>query len=254
MLIGLLALSTVVHQAPPSVLEVSFSVRPVLGEPGRAPKLTVDVKNGGAKAVPFMRFSQDDCYAQMLLVAELETPAGKVAAAPNCAILSWPGVKGTLAPGAVDHRELSLSVLFPSVAWTKGRYRLDLSWSPHALAKQFPDYAQGASRSSLSGDTFVMATKLATVRVEPGKTVSLPDGARYRFDGHSHKMTKGDDESPLIVSSSFAPGPAGPLESSSVNVEPRGPRSFELSGRTFVLQAYEYGRSMELTYYGQLPP
>lgn len=241
--------------APPASLTSSlallarFSVKPRVGE--KPPVLTVTVTNRTAQAVPMVRFSDPRCVVQYLLDLKIRKPDGKPLALRSCAVLSWPGTDGTLGPQESERFTVPLAEL--AEKWPPGTYAIDVDWDPAAVNKARGVAVPGMIQSSLDATEFSVAKALAKVRVKRGETVTLPDGVRFTFSGHSHKDVGKDDSSPLVIGGKIATG-AGAAKSFYVNVHPETERLFDEGGRTFELVAYAYDEWMELRYFGKLAP
>ena len=239
-----------------AVLAISFTISPLLAEPGTAPKLHVRMENTTKNSLEVMRFESDACFAHFFLSLPLTLPDGTKPEPAGCPIRSWPGVKGTLAGGATDDRELDLSKIFPAVKWTRGRYALHPEWHPDELTSYFAGrYVLGASQTSLNAEHFDLLPSLGKVRLERGQEVTLPDGARLSFLAHGHKRTMvGGPSSPLIIHGAFAAPGKKALEPFEEHVQTEETRVFKLPGGfTFELGKYEYDGFMELSYFGPLP-
>ena len=92
----------------------------------------------------------------------------------------------------------------------------------------------------------------ATVTVKAGEEVTLPDDTRIRFDSHGHKRTMKGDRSPLIIHGAFAPEAGAALAEFEAQVDPPERMVFAIQGFSFVVNKYEYDRSMELVYFGRV--
>lgn len=237
-----------------AVLIVSFNISPTLKEPGAPPKLRVTMRNESDKPLEVMRFESDACFAQFFLELPLSLPDQTTPQPAGCPIRSWPGVKGTLAAGAEDVRDLDLAKIFPGVKWTKGRYRLPVKWNAKQLESYFDgQFAYGASQTSLNVQAFDLVNPLGQFRIERGKEVALPDGARFAFSAQGHKRTmEGGPPSPLIIHGGFAAPKAKALEPFEANVFTDESRLFKIGdGYTFEFVKHEYDGWMELVYFGK---
>jgi hypothetical protein len=248
------------HAPPPaskeSPLEVRLVVSPRLAAPGKPPTLDVTVTNQAPRALDVMRFPSDACFAHFFLELSLTLPDGTGAVAADCPIRRWPGNKASLAAGASETRRLALATIFPAVTWGPGRYHLEASWNPAGLAGYLGGaYAWGAEQQSRGDGHFTLAAPLGTVRVEKGKTVTLPDGARLTFAAHGHKRTlEGGPPSPLIIHGAFAAPKQPELKDFDYALHLEETRVFRLDGdATFELVDHAYDAWMELAYFGHLP-
>lgn len=239
-----------------AVLAISFTISPLLAEPGAAPKLQVRIENTTTNALEVMRFESDACFAHFFLSLPLTLPDGTKPEPAGCPIRSWPGVKGTLAAGAAEERELDLAKIYPSVKWTRGRYALHPEWHPEELTSYFGGhYVLGASQTSVNAEHFDLLAPVGKFRVERGHEVTLSDGARFSFVAHGHKRTMGGGpSSPLIIHGAFAAPGKKVLEPFEEHVQTEETRVFRLPGGfTFALGRYDYDGFMELSYFGPLP-
>jgi hypothetical protein len=236
-------------------INVTFNIVPPLKAPGTPPRLRVTIGHVGPKPIPLMRFQSDACFAHFFLELPLILPDGSKPQAASCPIRSWPGVKGTLAPNELETRELDLSQIFPSVKWGRGRYLLSPAWSSEQLESYFGgEYATESTTSSVNQPFFELAPSLGKVRIERGKEVTLPDGARLSFTAHGHKRTKeGGPASPLIIHGGFAAPKEKTLTTFETRVFPDERSVFTIGdGFTFELVKHEYDGWMELVYFGRL--
>ena len=84
------------------------------------------------------------------------------------------------------------------------------------------------------------------VRIERGRAVTLDDGHRLEFAGHSHKRVEADQSSPLIVSTRWSLPGFEPTDDT-VNLETSdGERSWRFRDRELTLLDWDYDRWMEL--------
>lgn len=235
-------------------LVVAFDISPTLKEPGAPPKLRVTMRNDTDKPLEVMRFESDACFAQFFLELPLTLPDQTTPPPAGCPIRSWPGVKGTLAAGAEESRELDLATIFPGVKWVRGRYRLPVKWNPKALEAYFGGkFVHDASQTSLNVQAFDLVNPLGKFRIERGKEIALPDGARFAFSAHGHKRTmEGGPPSPLIIHGGFAAPKGKALEPFEVQVFADESRVFSVGdGFTFELVKNEYDAWMDLVYFGK---
>ncbi len=237
-----------------ATVEISFSVSPLVATPGSPPRLVVEVKNVSKEPIAWMRFDSDACFAHFYLQVKVTGAAGEKEAAPPCAVKAWPGKPGELAPGKTERRELNLGALFPGLRWPQGSYLAEASWAPEPLEEyQAGKYAARAAGSSMVRGEFSLAPLVGSFRIVRGQTVTLPGGARFRFDGHGHKdVAAGGPSSPLIISGAFAAPGAKELEEFSSNIRVEEDRFFAVESYAFELGKYEYGRLMQLRCFGPL--
>ena len=237
------------------VLAITFVLSPQLKEPGAPPRLRVTMENTSDQKIEVMRFESDACFAHFFLSFPLTLPDGTKAEAAGCPIRSWPGVRGTLAKGASETRELDLGRIFPGVNWTRGKYALRVEWNPAELELYVGGkVAWRAKQSSLNVDHFTLMPALGKVRIERGQELTLFDGARLSFVAHGHKRTMvGGPESPLIIHGAFAAKGQKALTPFEVHVFADESRIFSLpDGFTFELVEQEYDGWMKLNYFGRL--
>lgn len=224
-------------------------VSPVVADPADPPVLQIEVRNVAGENLPFMRYSVV-CFARFYLSVSMSSPRGERLAP------AWPqdcpGAKGELGAGASEKVEVSLKELFPQLRWVPGRYGLDIFWDTRALAVSADaKFVHPARSLSINQPEFHIARRLAMVRVEKGKTVTLPDGAKLTFAGNSHKMVEsGGPASPLVVAGRFAP-PGAKASDFQRSVFMRDSRVFQVDGYRFALVAQEYDAWLELAYFGK---
>ncbi len=237
-------------------LNVGFALSHGIGP--KLPKLVVTMKNEGAAPVPLMRFGDDVCFAayQLSVRVEAESQGKELDELPDCPVLSFPGLAGALAPGAVEKRELDLGRLFPALKPSKGYYQVFAQWAPYAL-KGFGDggFVTKNANPVSSALKLVIASPLGKVRAVAKKPVTLSDGSRFTLLRHGHKDTMPDGPpSPLIIHGRFAaPGKTEAEVDAHIYLDES--RVFVLGGGfVFELGAYGYDEFMELTAYGWVPP
>ncbi len=244
---GVLAL---VMTAANPVVHVAFDLTPFVEDTG-APTLRVTVYNRSPKPVPFVTFEQDACFAHFYL--SLAVSRGSTPEAPTaCAVLSFPGVKTTMEPNGQFVRTLSFAKLYPGAKWPAASYPVKVEWNPSRLAAALgARFGVQAEQTSHNASAVVVVHAQSQFDVKRGETVTLPDGARFSFEGHSHKMTKGDSESPLMVSGRVTAPKATEAEAFTAYVFARQTRFFTVGPHLlFRLDDSVYGESMKLTYFG----
>lgn len=241
--------SSSASSSPALSFHVRFSLAPRVSE--KPPVLTVEVENREAHAVPFVRLPDPVCAAQYLLGLEIRQPDGTPLARKTCAVRKWPGADTRLAPRASERFTVPLSAL--ADAWPPGTYAIDVRWDPTAYNRARGGSVPRMMSSSLDATEFSIVKAPAPVRVKRGETVTLPDGVRFTFEGHSHKDVEKGDSSPLIVGGKLQAGaePARPFYAS---LYPERGRLFDVEGYTFELAGYAYDEWMELRYFGRLAP
>jgi len=230
-------------------LSVSFQPSHPIGP--TLPKLVVTLRNSGKEPLPMVRFESDACFAHFLVrvVVMAESQGRDYDEPAGCPVRSFPGVKGELAAGATEKRELDLGRLFPALKPLKGRYLLFAQWLPKDVEVPMPVNPQ-----SSAGMPFMVAQPLGKVRAAMKKPVELPGGGRFTLLSHGHKDMEGDAESPLMVHGRFAP-PGRPEADADASIYFSEGGLMELEGGwVFAVGAYEYGSFMELAAYGKVPP
>jgi hypothetical protein len=250
---------------PDPSLDVVFGFTQPLTVPGKPPKVWVKIVNMSDRPVPFIRFQSDKCFVQFYLHLTLHTPTGHEHTAASCAIRSWPGVKSTLAAQAVERRTMPLHELFPGVPWDEGEYSLEAVWGGGELAKLVGDEYLIPPRVVASGPpakTHGLGLRLRLVLKKPiqerflvkaGEEVVLPDGARYKLKGHTHKMTMNDPPvSPLITYGTFAAPGEKQAQDFLRHHLPDSPLFKIGQGYLFELADSDYGKSATLIYFGQV--
>lgn len=235
----------------PAAVSVVFNVQPLVGD--KPPVLTVTVRNPTSQAIPLTRFSDPRCFAHFTLELQLTRPDGRPVTLAPCAVKDWPGTDGTLAAHAEERVVVPLAAV--SSAWPLGTYAIDVRWDPKALVAARGGGAAHASDWSLNESAFTIAKALATVKVEPGKPVLLPDGLQLTFMAHGHKrVLEGGPPSPLIIRGSTKGPGARDATEFEVSVFADESRIFRIDrSLVFELGAYQYDRFMELRYFGRIP-
>ena len=237
------------------LLAITFVLSPQIREPGAPPKLRVTIENISDQKLEVMHFESDACFAHFFLSLPLTLPDKTKAEATGCPIRSWPGGSSTLEKGASETRELDLTIIFPAVNWTRGKYTLPVEWNPTRLVPYFAGkFAWRASQSSLNTDHFTLTPVLAKLRIEKGQELALSDGGRLSFVAHGHKRTMvGGPSSPLIIHGAFAAKGEKALTPFEVHVHTDETRIFSLPGGfTFELVDHDYDGWMKLKYFGRL--
>lgn len=237
--------------ALPGRVTVGFTITPVVGD--APPTLRVRVHNPSARPVPMTRFADGACFVRHYLELALTRPGGEPQALKGCTPRR--GAAGRDEPLAAGG-ELQVVVPLAELAsdWPRGTYRVQLRWDPRELAAARGEAAAvEASQTALNTEDFTIARALATVRVERGASVRLPDGLQFRFTGHAHKHVGPDETSPLMIHADVTPpGASRPLVFTT-NLHSERSTLFTVEGGwTFELVDHAYDEWMQLRYYGRI--
>ena len=212
-----------------------------------APMLTVRVHNDGTTPITMTDYADPTCFAERWLRLVVTDGKSKTVKPSACA-KPGPGTSRLIAPGAEVRFDIPLAKVFPALG--AGSYGFAAGWKSAA-----PDDAAAFSvlESSLNESRFTIARPQAEVTIARGQTITLPDGAKLTFSGHSHKdVDARSAPGPLIVNGTFGP-PKQAAKPFYASVFVESSRMILLADAyAFELVDYVYGESMKLTYYGNL--
>jgi hypothetical protein len=236
------------EELPPAVA-VAFNIDPVVGQ--APPTLHFTVHNISKIAAPLVVFDDPRCTAHYLLDLRIAR-GGKPVALAACAVKDWPGRDESLPPD--QRRKFSIPLADLAASWPRGAYTLAVRWDPLKLNDANAGAAVvRATQSSFNAEGFTIARPLADARVERGQIIKLPDGARLKFTGHSHKSVGPGESSPLMIYGELTPPGGAKPEQFSLNLHTEETRLFTLQGGlVFELADYAYDDWMQLRYYGRL--
>ncbi len=209
----------------------------------KPPELEVVLTNVSEKPIKFFYLDQPTCFFKHYIKVNFNKSPGTPPVPILCNLDKVKKIETLIAPKNNHNIKFLFNEIFASdYAWEKGMYSIDFDWNDGIAPKS----------KSVRNSNWALAKPLMVFKIKMNETIELPDGAAFKFTGHSHKSVDPGSVSPLMVYGDFKNPTTKEFKPYYQSVFYSENKTLSFSKEFFgELKSYVYDDWMEIIYFGK---